>query len=286
MRRLLRQWHNNQDTMPLMTTAANQDNDGDEQPATEAVPLFQREIQKEVALYGEIALTGEKSSISHDDDESSLHRTSALETFIHLLKGYIGAGMLSLPWAVSQLGVLGGILGIWSMSWWTSYNCYTVVSIKGYMEKTTQSTSNNDENNSETSSNITYPDVGEWAYGTTFQTYITACIIVQQLAVCTVYVSFVGENIQAVLHYLDIPASHVEIMSMALPLILLLSWIPSLKLLAPVMAVGTVLLLVSLAALGVIVEEQWDSRPPGPPSMVFAKVPLALCAIIYSYEGK
>ena len=80
-----------------------------------------------------------------------------------------------------------------------------------------------DDKNSETGSNITYPDVGEWAYGATFQTYITACIIVQQLAVCTVYVVFVGQNLQAVLHYLNLPASHIEVMSMALPVILAFS---------------------------------------------------------------
>jgi len=108
---------------------------------------------------------------------------------------------------------------------------------------------------------------------------------VQQLAVCTVYVSFVGENLQAVLRYLDFPASHVQVMSMALPVILLLSWIPSLKLLAPVMAVGTTLLVLTLGALGVIIGMQWDDRPEEPPQMVFTKAPLALCAIIYSYEG-
>lgn len=130
-----------------------------------------------------------------------------------------------------------------------------------------------------------YLQTGEWAYGASFQAYVSACIIVQQLAVCTVYVSFVGENLRAVLHYLHLPASHVQVMSMALPVILLLSWIPSLKLLAPVMAVGTALLVFTLASLGVIVGLQWENRPEAPPEMVFAKVPLALCAIIYSYEG-
>ena len=260
---------------------------------SEVFPLLKREIQKEAALYDATGGRGlssaageeeESTAVTLDDDGENHHRTNVFETFLHLLKGYIGAGMLSLPWAVSQLGVVGGILGIWFMSWWSSYNCYTVVSIKRYMEKTT-ARDVIDDKNSETGSNITYPDVGEWAYGATFQTYITACIIVQQLAVCTVYVSFVGENLQAVLHYLNLPASHIEVMSMALPVILGLSLIPSLKLLAPVMAVGTVLLLVSLAALGVIVEKEWDSRPAQPPAMDISKVPLALCAIIYSYEG-
>jgi len=266
------------------------------EPPTEKAPLlFQKE---QVALMGGDFVAEEQSSDGDGEFrvESLQHRTNALETFIHLLKGYIGAGMLSLPWAVSQLGVVGGVLGIWTLSWWSSHNCYTVVSIKRYMERTTTTTTSTedylnptnttaDDQNSETSSNITYPHLGEWAYGVEFQKYTTACIIVQQLAVCTVYVSFVGENVQAVLHSLHLPASHVQVMSMALPAILLLSWIPSLKLLAPVMAVGTALLLVSLTALGVIVEEEWDSRPPEPPAVVLSKVPVALSMILYSYEG-
>jgi len=72
---------------------------------------------------------------------------------------------------------------------------------------------------------------------------------------------------------------------MALPAILVLSFIPSLKQLAPVMAVGTALLMFSLASLGVIVWLQWEARPEAPPEMTISKVPLALCAIIYSYEG-
>lgn len=136
---------------------------------------------------------------------------------------------------------------------------------------------------------LTFSDIfrttGEWAYGATFQSYVSACIIVQQLAVCTVYVSFCGENLQAVLQYLHLPASHVQVMSMALPGILLLSFIPSLKQLAPIMAIGTTLLIISLACLGVIVRLQWEDRPDELPEMVLSKVPLALCAIIYSYEG-
>jgi len=105
---------------------------------------------------------------------SPQHRTNVWETFIHLIKGYIGAGMLSLPWAFSCLGVKVGVLGVCTLGGWTSYNCFTVVSIKRYMERlpggdaaaaknnnnnNTQAASN-DDRNSETSSNLTYPDIG------------------------------------------------------------------------------------------------------------------------------
>lgn len=148
---------------------------------SETAPLL---LQKEVALYDDVArqvMMGDDNKIGSDaaaessKDNSSIldsaaavhHRTNALETFIHLIKGYIGAGMLSLPWAFSCLGIAGGVGGVCTLSFWTSYNCYTVVSIKRYMERITiqqQSTADNNDDrndrNSETSSNITYPDVG------------------------------------------------------------------------------------------------------------------------------
>ena len=48
------------------------------------------------------------------------------------------------------------------------------------------------------SSALTYPDVGEWAYGEKFEKFTSACICTQQLAICTVFFSFIGENIYAV----------------------------------------------------------------------------------------
>ena len=100
---------------------------------------------------------------------------------------------------------------------------------------------NNNEDNmedsvSESSSNITYPEVGNWAYGALFQAYVSACIISLQMAVCTVYVSFIGENLLAVAHFVGLAwISHTAVMTMALPFILMLSFLPSLKVLAPVM---------------------------------------------------
>jgi len=233
------------------------------------------------------------------------HKTDTLETFLHLVKGYMGAGCLSLPWAVSQLGIIGGIVGIFALSLWSSYNCWSVVQLKRYMERTShvpEAIPNNDtvsengaDNNlddsametaSQASTNITYPDVGEWAYGARFQKYVTVCICTQQLAICTVFVSFVGENLLAVIQRLNLPGiGHTAVMTFFLPIILGLSLIPSLKLLAPVMATGFVLLLASLAALGVIVAEEWSARPEHTPAVNPPQIPLALCAILYSYEG-
>lgn len=136
--------------------------------------------------------------IQHDDDNADIgadfeinlnaHKTTYFQTYIHLLKGYIGCGVLSLPWAVSQLGISCGCLFIGIMALWSSYNCWTVVKLKRYIEKKNPAAPVDSDAVSDTASsattntNITYPDVGEWAYGKRFENYIAVCVCVQQLA--------------------------------------------------------------------------------------------------------
>eukprot|EP00977_Amphora_coffeiformis_P021770 scaffold9890_cov159-Amphora_coffeaeformis.AAC.1 len=282
------------EAFPLMTASTKV-----LQRTYEATTLQRGRNKQPPGLYRSME-SGGGSQAAEDENDVDHPKTTDVETVVHLLKGYLGAGCLSLPYAVSQLGIVGGFLSIAALSYWTSANCYTVVNIKRHMEKTTPVGNNNnnaaatltnhDMDNdavSETSSsNITYPEVGNWAYGAMFQAYVSACIITLQLAVCTVYVSFIGENLLAVAHFCGLSAvTHTGVMTAALPLILGLSFLPSLKILAPVMAAGTVLLLLTLATLGVIVWEEWPHRPPETPTAVVSQIPLALCMILYSYEG-
>jgi hypothetical protein len=134
---------------------------------------------------GPISEAGSGSTAT--DNTSTLHATTVCQTFIHLAKGYIGVGMLSLPWALSQLGLVFGVVAVFVMSFWSSYNCWTVVRVKRFIEGQRVGSNGNGDSSfsldneaavSETGSaattntNITYPDVGEWAYGKTFQKYV------------------------------------------------------------------------------------------------------------------
>jgi proton-coupled amino acid transporter len=248
-----------------------------------------------------------------EDFGDTEHQTSFWQTFMSLVKGYIGCGILSLPWAVSQLGIPLGCFSIALMALWSSYNCWTVVKLKRFIEGSTEDTNlsstagdesehnndpetNNNENDdaasdapsqASASTNVTYPHLGDWAYGKQFQSYVAACICTQQLAICTVYISFIGENLLAVLEFFDIYLieSHFAKMTVALPMVLTLSFLPSLKKLAPVMVAGLVLLLVGFASLAVIGGLKWEDRPEHAPEIYPPKAPLAVASILFSYEG-
>ena len=56
--------------------------------------------------------------------------TTQFQTCLHLLKGYIGTGVLSLPWVYSQLGISLGFFSTILVMIITSYNCLAMVSLK------------------------------------------------------------------------------------------------------------------------------------------------------------
>ena len=156
--------------------------------------------------------------VNHEDADGTdlsianhSNKTTPTQAYVTLLKGYIGPGCLSLPWAVSQLGLVGGTISIGAMCYWSSHNCWTVVKIKRYIEESQAESGDQDEKSEGASSQasqaaLTYPDVGGWAYGETFKDLVAAMICTQQLAICTVFFSFIGENILAVAQLVpDVP---------------------------------------------------------------------------------
>lgn len=294
------------------------DMDNDDAAATEAATSGSGEYWKTVPNYHAITECslnysstvplnvydeqgGRQDGVDEEDDDDdavgSSPKTSSLSTFIHLLKGYVGPGCLSLPWAMSQLGFIGGTFAIAIVSFWTSYNCYTIVKIKRYIERSNnlqqQENGGMKKSSSATSlasSALTYPDVGEWAYGETFEQFISTAVCVQQLSVCTVFFSFIGENIHAVgqLFQGNVPillSTHVGVMTVALPFIMALTFIRSLKALTPVMVFATILLFSGFGIIGYSIFAVWANRPRESIELEWTSVPLAICAVLYSYEG-
>ena len=232
-------------------------------------------------------LTTEGGAVEYDNGEATTTTTTATtsetQAIIHLLKGNIGPGCLSLPWAFSQLGLFWGV--VWSvvLCVWTSYCAWVTVVIKRRYPDRIR----------------TYPDVGTWAYGPHFGHFVRICICVQQTAICTVYMSFVGANLLAIWNRDDGGGSgssalqHTVVMTLALPAVIGMSCLASLRAMAPCSAAGGVTLFVSLALIAAVAVQEWPHRPQDTTpssSSVFAvydamQAPLAICAILFSFEG-
>lgn len=213
-------------------------------------------------------------------DQLEHMRTTELQTFIHLVKGYVGPGCLSLPWAFSQLGIPLGFVTTVSLSALTSYNALSVMEIKR-AEMNNRST--------------TYSDLGDLAYGKRFRNYVTVSICAQQLAICTVFFSFIGENVSVIFQHLSqdynigngllVFGKSRVVMATVFPVIMALSCLPNLKVLVPVTAYGTFFLLITFTMVGIMGGTNWKNRPEELPDLNTSTIPLAVCAIMYSYEG-
>lgn len=236
-------------------------------------------------------------SPQHHHQVARTPTTSAWDAWMQLTKAYIGPGCLSLPWAISQLGLPFGTLTIIIVAFWTSYNAWNIVALKRIIVKERLAQQQQQQPSSSSPQprlQVTYADVGEWAYNKKFKDVLLISICVQQLAVCTVFLSFIGENIAAVLERTLVEEgerapSHAFVITLALPFALGLSCLPNLKVLSPVVVVATVALFVGFSLLGVVIAAEWKHRPTPDEvnlyDVVWSQVPMAVCAILYSYEG-
>jgi len=212
-----------------------------------------------------------ESSNEENIDDDDKKRTTNFQTLIHLLKGNIGPGCLSLPWAFSQLGLSVGFIATVFLAVLTAYNSLSIIYVKK-AHLNHRSTS--------------FGDLGEMAYGSAFRAFVTASLCLQQLAICTVFISFIGDNVSsaALLLFSDSTPSFISsiddgdvansssvlsnllensrfIMLVSLPFVIILSFLPNLKVLAPVTAIGTMLLFIGFGLLGIVSGLNWESRP-------------------------
>lgn len=124
--------------------------------------------------------------------------------------------------------------------------------------------------------------MGEILCGAPLRHFITLSVCAQQLGICTVYFSFVADNINAVVlgsaaqkantdgstsssfighdTILGIFGSYHVVVTCVLPFALLLTFIPNLKQLAKVTEIATVFLFVTFALLVGVIIENLDGR--------------------------
>lgn len=225
-----------------------------------------------------------------NDPHAPASRTTLSQTFFHLIKGYIGPGCLSQPWAYSQIGIINGIIATIVLGFLTSWN--SLIVMKRKVECCKGMSSHKDLNSNRWQNGMTFPDLGEVAYGPRFRSYVTLSVCVQQLAICTIYFSFISDNIAAVALEWEWSSSLQNqrvIMFITLPLLVLLTLIKDLKKLAPVSHAGNICLFSAfalIAASGIENrhdDEEVDALFAGTGNLT--KLSLATCAIMYSYEG-
>ncbi|XP_028162335.1 proton-coupled amino acid transporter-like protein pathetic isoform X1 [Ostrinia nubilalis] len=168
--------------------------------------------------------------------------TSNMDTLTHLLKASLGTGILAMPMAFKNAGLVAGIFFTILVAVVCTHCSYVLVKCAHVLYKKTRKT------------NMTFPEVGEaalangperlrsWAYS--FRVFILVSLFATYFGTCSVYTVIVAKNIlQVVAYYMDKQDEEVEIrifiIALLLPLIFM-SWVRNLKYLAPISMIANV----------------------------------------------
>ncbi|CAF0994471.1 unnamed protein product [Rotaria sp. Silwood1] len=170
------------------------------------------------------------SSIVGDQTD---HKTTNLETLMHLIKGNIGAGILAFPYALSKAGILFGPIAFWIMGIMTLYCMHQLLRCHDYYRYITSR------------EKCDFGDImrytlatcrWKWVhrYAKLGKFVIDGFIVITQLGFCCVYFVFVPASIKQVVDHYFHHSPPIQIYQfIMLILVIGFSMIRSLKVLAP-----------------------------------------------------
>ncbi|BET02455.1 Proton-coupled amino acid transporter [Nesidiocoris tenuis] len=167
------------------------------------------------------------------------HPTTDNETLVHLLKASLGTGILAMPFAYENSGMASGVILTVLVYIICTHGSYVVVNCAHELYRRTRVTS------------MTFADVGEVAfahgpswgrrYAKLARISILGGLFLAYFGTCSVYAVIISENFRQVANqYVDYELNQRLCISTLLVPLIILSWIPDLKYLAPVSMVANV----------------------------------------------
>ncbi|XP_031631258.1 proton-coupled amino acid transporter-like protein pathetic isoform X2 [Contarinia nasturtii] len=175
------------------------------------------------------------------------HPTSDNDTLAHLLKASLGTGILSMPFAFKCSGLLFGIFATIVTAFICTHCSYILVKCAHTLYKRTRRTTMNFAEVAE----VAFANGPKWSrrYARFFKVLILQSLFWTYFGTCSAYTVIIAKNLQEVGVYLEYELNlRMYIALLLLPLILL-SWIPNLKHLAPVSMIANFFMASGLAVI-------------------------------------
>lgn len=201
---------------------------------------------------------------------------SRKQTFMNVLKGNVGPGCLSLPFAFSQAGALLGPLGFFVLSSMAVYNMHLLIQCRERLKKGGRWAR-------------TYGEVAREVLGDKGKLLVDTFIVLTQLGICCVYFSFFGDSFPSddiLGKAKEVPYAYMA--AMAFPVVLLLIIPNQVKSLAVFSAASNLLICSSI--LWVLIEslkhaiaDNFDQVKRLP--LCRPQFPLFVGNSVYSLEG-
>ncbi|XP_065186884.1 neutral amino acid uniporter 4-like isoform X2 [Sycon ciliatum] len=187
-----------------------------------------------------------KNASDLEGDQGRADGTSAREAFFHVLKGNVGTGLLGLPSAFAFAGLPMGFIGMVLICILAVHCMFLLVRCATRLR----------ESRKQNDTDLHYAKVAELAfqhlpapichYSRVGKFVVNMFIIMTQFGLCCVYVLFVAANVQQVLAACGFNASKHMIVLFSLILFIPGSFLRSLKHLAPLSGVATIVQVISI----------------------------------------
>ncbi|XP_026732940.1 proton-coupled amino acid transporter-like protein CG1139 [Trichoplusia ni] len=211
------------------------------------------------------------------------HPTSNFDTLIHLLKANIGTGILAMPDAFKNAGLVLGVFGTLLMGAICTHCMHVLVSCAHELCIRSQKPS------------LSFSDVVEDSfasgpvslrpYAKTMRNIVNVFLVITQLGFCCVYFLFVATNLQDTMHFFHINLSVHVYLALLFPPILALAVVKNLKYLTPVSLIASI-----MTAWGLVITFYYIFQDLPPTNTVKAfsswhQLPLYFGTAIYAFEG-
>jgi len=182
---------------------------------------------------GHKLMADNKTLKSRDTENSSSYE----RTVTNLTKCFVGAASFELPWAFMQAGLLGSVVGVTVLATLSSFSLRRLA-LSGQLALAIEES----RGGSNYAGVITFPELGMISCGPWGKRAAWFGTVAMSLGTCGSYFVFISSTMQSITSYsFDFWAFGV-----ALPVTIALSWLPSLKYLAPTSFLGVCALILSV----------------------------------------
>ncbi|XP_026472242.1 proton-coupled amino acid transporter-like protein pathetic isoform X2 [Ctenocephalides felis] len=167
------------------------------------------------------------------------HPTTDGETLTHLLKASLGTGILAMPFAFMNCGLVLGIFFTILVAFICTHCSYVLVKCAHTLYRRTRVSAMGFAEVAEVAFQKGPEPTRKYGYG--FRLLILNCLFLTYFGTCSVYSVIVAKNFQQVIehHTGNVQDDRIYIAVLLLPLILL-CWVPNLKYLAPISMLANV----------------------------------------------
>ncbi|XP_052862780.1 proton-coupled amino acid transporter-like protein pathetic [Anopheles cruzii] len=211
------------------------------------------------------------------------HPTTDGETLTHLLKASLGTGILAMPVAFSYAGLAGGIIATVFTAFICTHCAYVLVKCGHTLYRRTHRTA------------MSFSEIAEVAFengpawGRRWGMFTSYCIryglFITYFGTCAVYTVIIATNFQQVIEHYGYPVNLRAMIALLLVPLILLSWVPNLKYLAPVSMVANVFMGVGLGITFYYLVTDMPSIDERPLFLPVVQWPAFFAIVIFAMEA-